>query len=84
MYINYGGDVSMELVTTSEMSRKWHISRRRIATLCKEGRILGSVLKGNVWLLPEDAVKPMDARHERHKQYKGNKGEQRQYGQSDT
>lgn len=74
----------MELVTTSEMSKKWHISRRRIATLCKEGRILGSVLKGNVWLLPEDAVKPMDARHERHKRYKNNEGEQDQHGQSDT
>ena len=74
----------MELVTTSEMSKKWHISRRRIATLCKEGRFLGSVLKGNVWLLPEDAVKPMDARHERSKQYKNNEGEQHQHGQSDT
>lgn len=75
----------MELVTTSEMSKKWHISRRRIATLCKEGRILGSVLKGNVWLIPEDAVKPSDARRDRHKQHKdNNEGEHHQHGQPDT
>ena len=29
----------MELLTTTQMAEKWNISRRRIATLCKEGRI---------------------------------------------
>ena len=57
----------MELVTTSEMSQKWNISRRRIATLCKEGRIPGSIFKGNLWLLPDNAVKPSDARRDRYK-----------------
>lgn len=53
----------MELLTTTEMSQKWNISRRRIAKLCKEGRISGSVLKGKTWLIPENAPKPCDARH---------------------
>ena len=52
----------MELLTTTEMSEKWNISRRRIATLCKEGRVDGAVLKGKTWLLPSDAKKPEDPR----------------------
>ncbi len=52
----------MEYLTTIEMSKKWNISRRRIATLCKEGRIEGAFLKGMTWLIPEDAKKPDDLR----------------------
>ena len=58
----------MELLTTTEMSKKWNISRRRIATLCKEGRVPGSVLKGKTWLIPDNAEKPDDARHNVKKQ----------------
>ncbi len=43
----------MELLTTSEMAKKWDISRRRVTTLCAEGRIEGVILKGNTWLIPE-------------------------------
>ena len=52
----------MEFLTTTEMAEKWNITRRRIATLCKEGRIEGAVLKGKTWLIPEDAKKPDDPR----------------------
>ncbi len=48
----------MEYLTTTEMANKWNISRRRIATLCNEGRIEGAVLKGKTWLVPADAKKP--------------------------
>ena len=48
----------MELLTTSEMAKKWDISRRRVTTLCAEGRIEGAILKGNTWLIPENAEKP--------------------------
>ena len=54
----------MNYLTTSEMATIWNISRRRIATLCKDGRIPGCILKGKMWLIPESAVKPDDARHE--------------------
>ena len=33
----------MELLTTSEMAKKWDISRRRVTTLCAEGRIEGAI-----------------------------------------
>lgn len=52
----------MEFLTTTEMAEKWNITRRRIATLCKEGRIEGAVLKGKTWLIPDDAAKPEDPR----------------------
>ena len=55
----------MELLTTSEMAKKWDISRRRVTTLCAEGRIEGAILKGNTWLIPEIAEKPDDPRRVR-------------------
>ena len=48
----------MELMTTTQMAEKWEISRRRVTTLCKEGRIEGAMLRGNTWLIPDDAEKP--------------------------
>ena len=55
----------MELLTTSEMAKKWDISRRRVTTLCAEGHIEGAILKGNTWLIPENAEKPDDPRRVR-------------------
>lgn len=55
----------MDFLTTTEMAKKWNISRRRIATLCRESRIEGAVLKGRTWLIPEDAEKPDDPRRAR-------------------
>ena len=57
----------MELLTTTEMAKKWNISRRRVTTLCKEGRIDGAILRGNTWLIPEDTKKPEDPRRVRKK-----------------
>ena len=48
----------MELLTTSEMAKKWDISRRRVTLLCSQGRIEGAILKGNTWLITENAEKP--------------------------
>lgn len=52
----------MDYYTTAEMAKKWKISQRRVAILCKEGRIEGAMLKGNTWLLPATANKPVDPR----------------------
>lgn len=49
---------SIEFLTTSEMAEKWDISRRRVTLLCSQGRIDGAILKGNTWLIPENAEKP--------------------------
>ena len=52
----------MNYLTTAEQAKIWNISQRRVAIYCKEGRIEGAVLKGNVWLIPEGVKKPEDPR----------------------
>ena len=60
-------DEKMDLLTTSEMAEKWKISRRRVTALCREGRIKDAILKGNTWLIPSDANKPIDPRRNKSK-----------------
>lgn len=49
----------MEYLTTAEQAEIWRISQRRVAILCKEGRIEGAVLKGKTWLIPEGTKSQM-------------------------
>ena len=53
-----GGYETMEYLTTTELSKVWHISPRRIAILCSESRIEGVIKKGKTWLIPKDTNKP--------------------------
>ena len=53
---------NMEYMTALEISKKWNISSRRVGVLCTEGRVNGAVKKGKMWLIPQDATKPADAR----------------------
>ena len=55
-------EITMEYLTSVEMSDKWGITSRRISVLCAAGRVDGAVKKGKTWLRPSDAKKPMDAR----------------------
>lgn len=64
----------MGYLTTVEMSKKWGITRRRIAELCRMGRIEGAVIKGKTWLIPENAAKPKDPRKKCFQNYKLEKG----------
>ncbi len=52
----------MDLMTAREAAELWGISQRRVAIFCAEERIEGVQLKGNMWLIPQDAQKPVDAR----------------------
>lgn len=52
----------MGYLSTSEIAKKWNVSRRRVSTLCAEGRIEGAMFTANTWLVPEDAQKPVDPR----------------------
>lgn len=62
----------MDFLTTTEISEKWGISRRRVVALCDEGRIEGAIQKGSMWLISEGAQKPLDGRKKNNK-----KGEER-------
>lgn len=44
------------------------ISSRRIAVLCKQNSINGVIKKGKTWLIPQDSIKPADARKNNHGQ----------------
>ena len=46
----------------SEIAKEWGISERRVNTLCLQGRIEGAEKFGNVWAIPEGAVRPDDDR----------------------
>ena len=52
----------MKFMTSVEVGEKWNLSKRRVAILCAEGRVPGAEKKANVWLIPDDAEKPVDAR----------------------
>lgn len=52
----------MEYLSIQEFTDKWNISKRRIQVLCREGRIKGAKMIGNMWVIPENATRPSDAR----------------------
>lgn len=52
----------MEYLPVQYFSDKWEISKRRIQILCKEGRINGAKMIGNMWVIPADTERPADAR----------------------
>ena len=52
----------MEYIKVSKAAEKWGISTRRVRVLCAEGKIPGVVRKGNLYMIPENAAKPLDGR----------------------
>ena len=52
----------MEYIKVSEAAAKWGLSARRVRVLCAEGRIGGVVRKGNLYMIPADALRPTDGR----------------------
>lgn len=56
----------MGYISAKDVANKWGISQRRVAVLCTDGRVEGAVMVGNMWIIPEDAEKPIDARSTRY------------------
>lgn len=56
----------MEVMSAREAADKWGISQRRVAVLCSENRIENAQMLGNMWLIPSNAKKPIDARSTRY------------------
>jgi len=52
----------MEYLTVKEVGDKWGLTSRMVNYYCSSGRIKGAIKKGNLWLVPESAEKPMDGR----------------------
>ena len=49
-------------MTVKEAARIWDITERRVAGLCKSGRINGAVKEGRSWRIPFGTQKPNDGR----------------------
>ncbi len=52
-------------MSAKEAAEKWNISHRRVTILCSENRIPNAAMLGNMWIIPRDADKPIDARNKR-------------------
>ena len=51
-----------DYVSAKEAAKKWNISQRRVAVLCAENKIECAEKVGNMWLIPKQAIKPVDGR----------------------
>ena len=58
----------MEYMKVTEAAELWGISDRRVRVLCQQGKIEGMIQKGRSYLIPVNAVKPVDGRKLRHKE----------------
>ena len=58
----------MDFLSAAEVAKIWGVSKRRVAIFCKEGRVPGAHIVGNMWLIPSDAKKPTDPRKEQKEQ----------------
>lgn len=52
-------------MSAPEAAKKWGISERRVQILCSQGRIEGVSKLGYMWLIPQNATKPIDKRRKR-------------------
>ena len=48
----------MRYLSVAEVARTWGLTERSVRKYCADGRIDGAFLTGNVWNIPEGAVKP--------------------------
>lgn len=52
----------MTYITAQETAKKWGVSLRYVQALCQKEKIPGALRKGRDWMIPDDAVKPLDGR----------------------
>lgn len=52
----------MDYLKIEDIAQMWGISVRRVQSLCAQGRIRGAVRFGRDWMIPQDAVRPVDGR----------------------
>lgn len=52
----------MNFISVKDASNKFNISERRIQKLCEENRIPGCTRVSGIWLIPDNAQKPIDER----------------------
>lgn len=48
--------------TSEQIAVEWGLSKNTINEMCSKGKISGVIKEGRKWLIPDDAVKPVDGR----------------------
>lgn len=51
-----------DMMFVREAAEQWGLTERRVAGLCKEGKIEGAKKEGRSWVIPAEAEKPVDNR----------------------
>ncbi len=51
-----------DFMNITEACEKWGLSPRRVQNLCQGGSVDGAVRFGRAWMIPKDALKPIDGR----------------------
>jgi hypothetical protein len=65
--------MELDWITPLQASEKWGITERQVQSLCSQGKISGAIRLSKLWLIPKDAIKPIDGRTVEGKELK-NKG----------
>ena len=54
----------MELswITPRQAAERWGITERQVQSLCLNGKIKDVIRVGRSWLIPKDALRPIDGR----------------------
>lgn len=52
----------MDYIRIDDAAKKWGLSVRRTQELCRSGRVHGAKRFGTNWMVPSDAVRPVDGR----------------------
>ena len=52
----------LDYMTAQEAAGKWNVSLRWVQRLCKDKRIKGVLNINRIWLIPQNAKKPIDRR----------------------
>ncbi len=55
----------LDYLTVKEAGEKWGIGSRMVTLYCVADRIEGALKKGNLWLIPKEALKPVDGRRKK-------------------
>ena len=48
--------------SSEQFAIEWNLSKRTVNNLCNKGKIPGAIKEGRKWLIPDDAVRPVDKR----------------------
>ena len=54
--------MELDWISPLQASEKWGITERQVQSLCKQGKIDGTIKWNRSWLIPKDTPRPIDGR----------------------